>query len=107
MASQSDVLAISRLDGVSEVTLCSLDGTVLTSSNKRPELDAAAVSLYGSAQALQAVLPALGSPLTLTMDAEDGTVHLARVDDALLIVGAGADANLGAIRLGIRSALAE
>jgi predicted regulator of Ras-like GTPase activity (Roadblock/LC7/MglB family) len=107
MADVSAIVALGHLEGVREATLCSPDGTVLASSNTRPELDAAAVSLRGALQALQAALPALAQPVTVTMDAEDGTVHMAQTDDAVLIVSAGAEANLGAVRLAMREALAS
>jgi predicted regulator of Ras-like GTPase activity (Roadblock/LC7/MglB family) len=83
------------------------DGSVLQSSSKRPELDAAAASLQGALQALQSSLPELGAPATMTIDAEDGSLHMAQSGDALLIVSTGADANLGAVRLAMREALGE
>lgn len=105
MAHLNDVAALGHLEGVREATLCALDGTVISSSNRRPELDAAAVSLHGALQALQAALPSLAWPVTVTMDAEEGTVHMAQADDAVLIVSTGTDANLGAVRLAMREAL--
>src|SRR5690348_9224195 len=107
MAEYGDVVMLGKLDGVREATLCSLDGSVVVSSSKRPELDAAAVSLHVALQALQVALPVLAAPVTLTLDAEEGTVHMAQTDDAVLIASTGADANLGALRLAIREALAS
>jgi predicted regulator of Ras-like GTPase activity (Roadblock/LC7/MglB family) len=107
MANFDNMITLGKLEGVQEATLCMLDGSVVASSSKRPELDAAAVSLHSALQALQVALPALAAPLTVTLDAEEGTVHMAQSDDAVLIASTGADANLGAVRLAIREALAS
>jgi predicted regulator of Ras-like GTPase activity (Roadblock/LC7/MglB family) len=99
------VAAIGRLEGVYEATLCETDGTVIESSSNRPELNAAATSLVSAMQALETSLHVIGSPVTLTVDAEHGSLHLAQGRQAVLVVTTGTEANLGAVRLEMREAL--
>jgi len=105
MVGRGYVAALGRLEGVREATLCAPDGTVLESSSKRPELDAAAVSLRDALEALRASLPSLGDAATLTVDAEEGTLHLAQAPDCVLVVSTSTEANLGAVRLEMREAM--
>jgi predicted regulator of Ras-like GTPase activity (Roadblock/LC7/MglB family) len=105
MAGRGQVAALGRLDGVQEATLCGLDGTVIESSSSRPELTAAAVSLQAALSALQASLPGLASPVTVTIDAEQGSLHMTQTPKSILVVSTGNDANLGAVRLEMRDAL--
>jgi predicted regulator of Ras-like GTPase activity (Roadblock/LC7/MglB family) len=105
MAGRGHVAALGRLEGVREATLCDLEGTVLESSSNRPELNAAAVSLQGVLAALSGSLHGLTSPVTLTVDTDQGSLHLAQAADAILVVSTGTEANLGAVRLEMREAL--
>ena len=105
MAGRSHVAALGRLEGVREATLCAADGTVLESSSSRPELTAAAVSLQAALTSLQGRLHGFAPPVTLTLDTEQGSLHLSQSGDSILVVSTGTEANLGAIRLEMREAL--
>ena len=105
MAVRGQVAALGRLEGVREATLCAQDGSVLESSASRPELNAAASSLQAALKSLQAHLPSLGPAATVTIDGEQGTLHVAQAADAILVVATGAEANIGAVRLEMREAL--
>jgi predicted regulator of Ras-like GTPase activity (Roadblock/LC7/MglB family) len=105
MAGRGQVAALGRLEGVHEATLCAADGTVLESSSSRPELAAAALSLQAALASLQGRLQGFARPVTLTVDTEQGSLHLAQSGDAVLVVTTGTEANLGAVRLEMREAL--
>ena len=105
MAGRGQVAALGRLEGVREATLCMLDGSVIESSSNRPELNAAAASLHAAIRGLQAHLPALGPLATVTVDGEQGSLHLAQTPDAVLVVTTGTEANIGAVRLEMREAI--
>jgi predicted regulator of Ras-like GTPase activity (Roadblock/LC7/MglB family) len=78
---------------------------VIESSSSQPELNAAATSLQGVLRALSASLHSLTPPVTLTVDTEQGSLHLAQTEDTILVVATGTEANLGAVRLEMREAL--
>lgn len=105
MAGRGQVAALGRLEGVREATLCDLEGMVLESSSSQPELNAAATSLQGVLRSLSASLHGLTPPVTLTVDTDQGSLHLAQTEDAILVVATGTEANLGAVRLEMREAL--
>ena len=95
------------LDGVQEASLLSHDGTVIESSVDVPSLSDAAMSLGSALDALQRALPDLGAPVHLTLESENGSLHVAQAGDALIMLTTSRGANLGAVRLELRAAAEE
>lgn len=105
MAGRGQVAALGRLEGVREATLCDQEGMVLESSSSRPELNAAAMSLHAALRILQGSLQGFASPVTLTVDTDEGSLHMTESGNTILVVATGTEANLGAVRLEMREAL--
>ncbi len=105
MADKARVEAIGRLDGVTEATLCGPDGVVLASSSAAPELGPTAARITKALHGMQGSMATLGSPMSITIEGEQGALHLTQLADATLIVASGPDTNLGVLRLEIRQVL--
>src|SRR5664280_2771520 len=77
MSAKKRIAALSGLDGVREVSLIGRDGNVLESSADAATLADAAPRLGQALRALQMALPGLGAPMSLTLEAENGALHVA------------------------------
>jgi predicted regulator of Ras-like GTPase activity (Roadblock/LC7/MglB family) len=107
MSAKKRIAALSGLDGVREVSLIGRDGDVLESSADAATLADAAPRLGQALQALQMALPGLGAPMSLTLEAENGALHVAQAGESLLLLTTTREANLGAVRLELREAVQE
>jgi len=105
MAGKQEVETIGQLDGVVEATLCGPGGELLESSSAHPELGPTAASLGQALRDLQASLPMLNDPVSITIEGKQGALHVTQLPDAMLIVSTEPDTNLGVLRLEIRQAL--
>ncbi|HVC80687.1 MAG TPA: hypothetical protein VNL35_09350 [Chloroflexota bacterium] len=105
MAGKQEVEAIGRLDGVIEATLCGPGGELLESSSRQPVLGASAAGLGRALRDLQSSLPIFNDPVTITIEGEQGALHVAQLPDAMLLVSTEPDTNLGVLRLEIRQTL--
>ncbi len=105
MAGRQEIDAISDLDGVAEVTLCTVDGRVLESSSAAPELSGAAVALGKAVRNVGSSLPQIAGEVTLAIEAESGALHFTQLPDSVLVVSTEADTNLGVLSIEIKQAL--
>jgi predicted regulator of Ras-like GTPase activity (Roadblock/LC7/MglB family) len=107
MSARKRIAALGGLSGVQEASLLNRDGSVIVSSVDAPSLSRAASSLGSALQALQRALPDLGAPMNLTLESENGALHVAQAGDALIMLTTTREANLGAVRLELREAADE
>ncbi len=107
MSARKRIAALGGLDGVQEASLLNQDGTVIESSVDAPSLSNAASSLGSALRVLQRALPDLGAPMHLTLESENGALHVAQAGDALIMLTTSPQANLGAVRLELRAAAEE
>ena len=107
MSARKRIAALGGLDGVQEASLLGQDGSVIESSVDAPTLSSAASSLGSALRVLQRALPDLGAPVHLTLESENGALHVAQAGDSLIMLTTTRDANLGAVRLELRAAAEE
>jgi predicted regulator of Ras-like GTPase activity (Roadblock/LC7/MglB family) len=50
-------------------------------------------------------MPDLGAPVSLTLEGENGALHLLRMHDKVIALTTTRDANIGAVRLEMRDAI--
>jgi predicted regulator of Ras-like GTPase activity (Roadblock/LC7/MglB family) len=105
MGTAERVEDLGSMDGVSEATLCGSDGTFVSSSASQPRLGIVASDLRLAVQAIQGAMPDLGAPMTLTVEGENGALHMAQTPASILILSTTNDANLGAVKMEMREAL--